>query len=181
MHSFHTICYTAFLLLLLACGREQKMHDQQKNSFGQEELVEVNRILLKKDQQRIAAHIKRMNWNMQETETGLWYEILQKGSGSLIASGDEITLKYSLSMLDGTMLYSSAEKGAKTLIAGKGGVESGLEQGVLLCNLGTKARFILPPHLAHGLTGDGERIPARAILVYEIEIIELKKTSTHEE
>ncbi len=176
-----SILILAFLLLGFACSREQQAPDQDKKSFGQEELLKVNRILLKKDQQRIAAHIQRVEWNMQETETGLWWQILQEGSGKLVAGGDEITLEYTLSLLDGTMLYSSAETGVKTFIVGKGGVESGLEQGVLLCRQGTKARFILPPHLAHGLTGDGDRIPARAILVYEIELIELLKPSAHEE
>ena len=38
---------------------------------------------------------------------------------------------------------------------------------------GDKARFIMPPHLAHGLLGDNHKIPARAIIIYEVELIKL--------
>ena len=38
---------------------------------------------------------------------------------------------------------------------------------------GSKARFILPPHLAHGLIGDENRIPARAIIIYDIEVLSI--------
>ncbi len=37
---------------------------------------------------------------------------------------------------------------------------------------GEKARFIIPPHLAYGLLGDEKQIPARSIIVYEVELLE---------
>jgi FKBP-type peptidyl-prolyl cis-trans isomerase len=40
-------------------------------------------------------------------------------------------------------------------------------------HVGDKARLILPPHLAHGLLGDENRIPARSIIVYEIELLDI--------
>jgi FKBP-type peptidyl-prolyl cis-trans isomerase len=49
-----------------------------------------------------------------------------------------------------------------------------LEEGILLLKKGSKATFIMPPHLAHGLLGDDDRIPSRAILRYEIEVIDVK-------
>ena len=55
-----------------------------------------------------------------------------------------------------------------------GGVESGLEEGILLMKTGGKAKFILPPHLAYGLPGDGKKIPARAILVYDVELLSIQ-------
>jgi FKBP-type peptidyl-prolyl cis-trans isomerase len=39
---------------------------------------------------------------------------------------------------------------------------------------GDKARFVIPPHLAYGLLGDENRIPARAIIVYQLELVEVK-------
>jgi len=59
-------------------------------------------------------------------------------------------------------------------VVGHGGVESGLEEAVLLLHAGDKARIIIPSHLAYGLVGDDDKIPARATLIYEIELIELK-------
>ena len=56
---------------------------------------------------------------------------------------------------------------------GQGGVESGLEEAVLLMSVGDKGRFIMPPHLAHGLLGDNNKIPPRSIIVYQAELIKL--------
>jgi FKBP-type peptidyl-prolyl cis-trans isomerase len=53
-------------------------------------------------------------------------------------------------------------------------VESGLEEGILLLREGDKAKFILPPHLAHGLLGDDNKIPARSIIVYDLELLSLE-------
>jgi FKBP-type peptidyl-prolyl cis-trans isomerase len=61
----------------------------------------------------------------------------------------------------------------KTFLIGQGGVESGLEEGILLLQEGDKARFIMPPHLAHGLIGDRDKIPARATIIYDLELVSL--------
>jgi FKBP-type peptidyl-prolyl cis-trans isomerase len=39
---------------------------------------------------------------------------------------------------------------------------------------GEKALFILPPHLAHGLIGDMNKIPPLTTVVYDIELIGLE-------
>jgi len=49
----------------------------------------------------------------------------------------------------------------------------GYSYDITISNLIGQARLILPPHLAHGLTGDGNKIPARAIIVYDIKVLKL--------
>ena len=83
------------------------------------------------------------------------------------------TINYSISLLDGTECYNSDDSGPRQFKIGQGGVESGLEEGILFMHEGDKARFIMPPHLAHGLLGDNHKIPARAIIIYEVELIKL--------
>jgi FKBP-type peptidyl-prolyl cis-trans isomerase FkpA len=159
----------AFLLLFTSCHKKQPQ--QTKHLTTGNELIEVNRILVKKDQQRIKNYSERMGWKMTETETGFWYGILSEGSGDNIVNGKLVTIDYTLSLLDGQLCYSSKELGPKEFVVGKGNVESGLEQAILLLKKGTKARIIIPPYLGYGLTGDSKKIPARAILVYEIEVL----------
>jgi FKBP-type peptidyl-prolyl cis-trans isomerase len=107
---------------------------------------------------------------MQITNTGLWYEIVKKGNGTKAKAGQKATITYSVDLLDGTHCYSSDSLGLKTFKIGQGGVESGLEQGILLLSQGDSARFILPPYMAYGITGDGDRIGPRAILVYSVSL-----------
>ena len=49
-----------------------------------------------------------------------------------------------------------------------------LEEGILLLKEGDRAKFIIPSHLAFGLLGDMKKIPAKAVLVYDIELIKIK-------
>ncbi|MBN1597415.1 MAG: FKBP-type peptidyl-prolyl cis-trans isomerase [Bacteroidales bacterium] len=161
-------------MLLLSCRKPVSTNTPAGNNKSTEEqLVEVNRILVKKDRQKITGYINRKGWNMMETETGLWYEILEEGSGDSAKSGQLATMEYTVRLLDGTICYTSNKNSPKTFLIGKGNVESGIEQGVLLLKEGTKARFILPPYLAHGLPGDGDKIPARSIIIYELELLSL--------
>lgn len=174
MHRY--LCIVLLVFTIASCNKKGK--DERKYvspAETQENMIKANRVLVKKDRQRIAGTVERNGWDMAETETGMWFEVLSEGSGDSIVEGNKVSLNYTLSLLDGRECYSSDESGPKIFTVGRGGVESGLEQGILLCKANSKVRLILPPHLAHGLTGDGERIPARAILIYEIEVINLSK------
>jgi len=166
----------AFVLIFSACNekKQQKKHMSQKELDKYDKPLEAaNRYLATVDAERIESYAKRHNWDMKMTEAGLWYEIYEKGSGSKAEIGQVAVLDYRISLLDGTLCYSSDSLGAKSFAIGHGGVESGLEEGVLLLHQGDKARFIMPPFKAHGLLGDMEKIPARSIIVYEIELLKL--------
>lgn len=163
-------------LFIYACSnkpREIENHKDQSAQHG-EKLVHINKYLVGKDADIIRGYIKRRKWDMQVTQTGLWYKIYNTGNGSKATPGQKATLTYKVELLEnGTTCYSSEETGPKIFTIGKGGVEKGLEEGILLLNEGDKATFILPPHLAHGLMGDEHCIPARAIIIYDVELIKL--------
>lgn len=168
--------FLLFLLLCLASCTEKKEHLEEKEfkqKFG-EQLVKTNKYLVKKDQEAIESYVKRHNWNMQVTGSGLYYEVYFKGSGNKAETGNQATINYKISLLDGTVCYSSETRGPKTFRISQGGVESGLEEGILMLNTGSKARFIMPPHLAHGLVGDDDKIPPRSIIVYDVELVKIQ-------
>lgn len=160
-------------LVFISCNKSKQNYSNKSSGNNQEKLIEVNRILVKKDRQKIIGFIKRKGWSMTESDVGFWYEILEPGNGDSAKTGMIANLDYKLSLLDGTECYNSNSDGRKSFLIGKGNVEAGLEYGILYLREGSKARFIFPPYLAHGLPGDGERIPARAIIIYEIELISL--------
>ena len=168
-------CLLVLLLLFTGCRRAEKPMTEEEFRRTREALVGANRLLVKKDNEKIRAFVQRNNWNMQQTPSGLWYMIIREGNGRPARVGDMITLAYRLELLDGTLCYASDSLGLKHFRIGQGGVESGLEEGVLLLKKGGSARLILPPHLAHGLTGDGNTIPARSIIQYEIDVINLEE------
>jgi len=174
--------YMPFLLVLLAqflcfcCIRPAYPPEKDTGDARKKKMMEqVNKVLLQKDEEVIENYVKRMGWDMKKTGSGLWYMVYEKGSGTIASTGMKATFSYRVSLLDGTVCYSSDETGPRSFIIGQGGVEPGLEEGILLLRAGDKARFILPPHLAHGLLGDQQRIPARATILYELELKEVSK------
>ncbi|MEJ2595571.1 MAG: FKBP-type peptidyl-prolyl cis-trans isomerase [bacterium] len=137
-------------------------------------LEKVNRYLVKSEREDIENYIRRHGWEMQETGSGLRYMIYEKGRGSAAKRGRIAILDYKLWLINGDLVYSSDTEGQKVFEIGKGGVESGLEEGILLMHAGDRARFILPAHLAYGLLGDDRKIPPRTAIVYDITLTELK-------
>ena len=137
-------------------------------------LEEMNRKMIQYESNLINDYIEKNDLNVIMTGTGLRYQILNEGEGELIKKGDIVTLQYELGLLSGELLYSSDNDGNKVFHVSRGGVESGLEEAVLKLRKNSEAILILPSHLAHGLIGDGNRIPPKAILVYSIKVIDIK-------
>ena len=137
-----------------------------------ESLEKANRYLLIQEAEQIDDYIERHDMEVIQTGTGLRYQIINKGDGELIKKGDIVSLEYEIGLLNGDLIYSSKKDGVKTFLVGRGGVESGLEEGILKLRKNSVAILILPAHLAHGLLGDGNKIPARATLVYKVKVID---------
>jgi FKBP-type peptidyl-prolyl cis-trans isomerase len=146
----------------------------KKNKTSKETLMEVNKKMVLKEDQRIDDFITRYKWQMRKTKTGLRYMIYKKGNGIKAERGKIATINYEVKLLTGELCYTSKTLGPKTFKIGKGGVESGLEEVILFLKKGDRAKIIIPSHLAFGLVGDGNKIPAMATLVYDLELIELK-------
>ena len=160
----------AFSILFSCNSGENKKKDLNKYK---EPLLKINKYLVNEDQERIKSYINRKKWDMTQTETGLWYMIYENGEGEQAQVDDIITLKFTLELLDGTLCYSSDSIGLKKFKVEKSDVEGGLHEGILYLHEGDKARFIMPPYLAHGLLGDDYKIPGRATIVYNVEVVKI--------
>jgi FKBP-type peptidyl-prolyl cis-trans isomerase FkpA len=134
-------------------------------------MADLNRYLIQKDRERIQNYIERKNINMTESPTGMWYMIKEQGNGEFLKNDDRILIDFDCSLLDGTECYSSADLGPKEVILGKSKIETGLTEGLRMLKTGAEATFILPPHLAYGLVGDGNKIPPRSIIIYNVIIL----------
>ncbi len=50
-------------------------------SPGINEMADLNKYLMRKDRERIKNYIERKNLKMNESPTGLWYQIIKEGNG----------------------------------------------------------------------------------------------------
>ena len=163
-------CSLFIVLFLFACNgnnntKQWTMLDEQQL---REKSIEVNKDLVKRLQDTIAQYAEKNNWDMQKTGSGLWYAITRSGNSDTIQRNDLVQIAYTVSLLNGTLCYSSDSLGLKNIKVGQGGVESGIEEALRMLTLGDSARLLVPPHLAHGLLGDQNKIPALAILNYTV-------------
>jgi FKBP-type peptidyl-prolyl cis-trans isomerase FkpA len=173
---FLLIIFFIISLGLQSCSNKNAGSETKRLSQNQvtEKLLNANKAAIEFENKQIAKLIDSSGWNMLETATGLRYEIIEKGNGPKAETGKIARFEYETKLLSGEIIYSSKQSGPKEFRIGSGGVESGLEEGILLLRVGDVARFVIPSFLAHGLSGDQDRIPPKATLIFKIKFIDLK-------
>jgi FKBP-type peptidyl-prolyl cis-trans isomerase FkpA len=165
------LVFVVFSSVIIAC-RDNTEKKAINSRPGKNEMADLNRYLVQKDRERIQNYIDRKNLKMAESSTGLWYQIIKEGTGKNFIDGDKLIIGYECSLLDGTKCYTSEMLGPKEIILGKSEIESGLREGLRMLKPGSEAIFIIPSFLAYGFRGDGKMIPSRAIIVYNVNILQ---------
>lgn len=160
-----------------SCGdghkKTTKNTNMQSKEF-QDKLINANKMYVNQESDEIDQYVKHRGWKMTTTGTGLRYMITKKGNGVAAVPEKYAKVNYKISLLDGTLCYSSDSTGAKVFLIGRDNVESGLHEGIQLLHVGDKAIFILPSYLAHGLMGDDSKIPPKASVIYDIELLSIR-------
>jgi FKBP-type peptidyl-prolyl cis-trans isomerase len=177
-NNFKTSIFLFFYsIIFVSCNNNtqyENTNDQNKINLKQP-LEQANKHLLKTEETEIDDYINRYGWNMQTTNTGLRYMIYKKVDNNISPEkGSIVKINYTVSLINGITCYTSDSTGPKIFEIGKGQVESGLEEGILLLKKEEKAKFIIPSHLAFGLAGDLNKIPKKATLIYDVELIDVK-------
>jgi FKBP-type peptidyl-prolyl cis-trans isomerases 1 len=163
-----------FLIVSIISCKDKPGNPIRNSKPVKDELVDLNKYLVQKDRERIKNYIERKGLRMNESPTGLWFQIIKEGTGNFFTDRDKIVLDYECSLLDGTKCYSSKDLGPKEVILGRSEIEQGLSEGLRLLKPGAEAIFIIPPFLAYGLIGDRKMIPSRAVIVYNVNILQAK-------
>lgn len=166
----------AIISIAQSCGNSNKnSHSTAGVKNLDSSLVEANKMYVKRESDEIDQYVARHNWKMNVTGTGLRYMITKRGTGQETPGIEQhVKVDYRISLLDGTLCYSSEKDGPKDFVVGKDNIETGLHEGIQYMHVGDEATFILPSHLAHGLMGDGNKIPAKASVVYQIKLISIQ-------
>jgi peptidyl-prolyl cis-trans isomerase A (cyclophilin A) len=121
------------------------------------------------------AELDKLAAGFKETETGLRYQILQKGDGKKAEKGNMVSVHYKGQLADGTVFDSSYKTNAPLdFQVGVGQVIPGWDEGICLLNVGDKARLVIPSDLGYGAAGAGGVIPPNATLVFDVELMGVK-------
>jgi FKBP-type peptidyl-prolyl cis-trans isomerase len=108
------------------------------------------------------------------TASGLQYRIITEGSGTENPSPSSIvTVHYSGKLTDGTEFDSSYKRNQPASFP-VNGVIRGWTEALQLMHVGDKWELTIPSDLAYGRQGAGIAIPPDAILIFEVELLEIK-------
>ena len=169
-----TLLLVFFAFLMASCHEKPQPVVPASDAQLKESLEKANRVLANEEEDDIESYVRRHQWDMVSTGTGLRYEIVQQGEGPLIQAGQLVTMEYVLYDIFGDVVYSSENKGVMKFVVGQGAEVAGLDEAVRHLHLGDIAHVIVPSHLGYGLLGDQESVPGRASLIYTLKIIEVQ-------
>jgi FKBP-type peptidyl-prolyl cis-trans isomerase FklB len=116
---------------------------------------------------------------VRTTASGLQYKIISEGAGPNPGPGDNVTVHYRGTLLDGTE-FDSSYKREQPATFRTTGVIPGWTEALQMMNPGAKWQLFIPSELAYGERGAGANIGPHAVLVFEVELLSIQKPETQQ-
>ncbi|SFG93913.1 FKBP-type peptidyl-prolyl cis-trans isomerase [Pontibacter chinhatensis] len=146
------------ILGFAACKKDDNTPQREKDDKKLQEYFKANGI-------DPATLVKR--------NSGLYYQLLQEGTGDKIFPGDKVSVHYTGTFLDGEKFDSSHDRNEPLVFTiGYGEVIAGWDEGLTLMRVGEKAKLFVPSHLGYGPRGRGT-VPGNTPLIFEVEVLEV--------
>lgn len=108
------------------------------------------------------------------TASGLQYEVIKQGTGAKPAATDMVKVHYEGKLLNDTVFDSSIRRNEPAEFV-LNQVIPGWTEGLQLMPVGSKYRFYIPQNLAYGANENNPQIPPFSTLVFDVELLEIKK------
>ena len=109
---------------------------------------------------------------MVTTKSGLKYQDVVVGTGATAQAGQNVSVHYTGTLMDGSKFDSSLDRGTPfDFQLGAGMVISGWDEGVAGMKVGGKRKLIIPSNLAYGPNGQPPVIPPNATLNFDVQLV----------
>jgi len=100
------------------------------------------------------------------------------GTGAEAKTGDKVKVHYTGTLMNGKQFDSSVGKDPFEFTLGQGAVIKGWDEGVPGMKVGGKRKLTIPWQLAYGESGSGDKIPPKAALKFDVELLEIVGADT---
>ncbi|WP_439136024.1 FKBP-type peptidyl-prolyl cis-trans isomerase [Pseudomaricurvus sp.] len=109
------------------------------------------------------------------TESGLQYRIINKGSGGQTPTeDDEVKVNYRGTFIDGTEFDSTYSRNEAFSVKAKALID-GWAEALQMMTEGSKWELYIPAELAYGERGSSPYIGPNAVLIFEVELLDIEK------
>ncbi|MBA3827371.1 MAG: FKBP-type peptidyl-prolyl cis-trans isomerase [Taibaiella sp.] len=131
------------------------------------------------DDKILQDYLSKNNIKATKTESGLYYNIEKTGTGDQIKKGQTISINYTGKLLNGNIFDSNIDPKFNhvqplTFAVGQGQMIHGMDEGAGMLKMGSKATLYLPSTIAYGANSPSPAIPANSVLIFEVEVTEVK-------
>ncbi len=114
--------------------------------------------------------------DVKTTRTGLQYRIVRQGNGATPALNDSVVAHYKGTLLNGQVFDSSYSRGEPATFPVKK-VIPGWTEALQMMKVGDKWQLFIPSKLAYGPEGFSPDIPPNSVLIFDIELLQVKKAA----
>lgn len=111
---------------------------------------------------------------MQRLGSGLYIRDLQEGTGEEVGPGQQAVVHYTGWLPTGEEFDSSRGGEPFGFEVGAGNVIQGWDEGVAGMRVGGQRQLVIPAELAYGDRGAGGVIPPGAVLVFDVELLDVQ-------
>jgi FKBP-type peptidyl-prolyl cis-trans isomerase FkpA len=115
-----------------------------------------------------------MEKGAKKTESGLIYSEIKPGTGAQPKATDKVKVQYKGTLIDGTVFDSSIQRGQPAEFPLNGVIKCWTE-GLQMMKVGGKSKLICPSNIAYGDHGSPPAIKPGAVLVFEVELLDIVK------
>lgn len=138
-----------------------------------EPLQKFNQEMISVEDQQIDDYLVRRNWKMNRSKSGLRWIVYKEGAGMTPQVGQIVELKYVIRLIRGDEVYNSEKDGVKKFRVDQSEEIAGLHELVQYLKVGDKCQAVIPSYLAYGLIGDEKRIPKKATLFFDVQLMKI--------
>lgn len=153
----HLQLVTAFVVIVIAATGCLKDNSCDPRSVESEEAA-------------IQAYAAANSINAVRHPSGLYYEIINPGSGPVPTINSVVSARYVGKLTDGTVFDSQTVNPVSFPL---GNTILGWQLGIPLVQKGGTIKLIIPSALAYGCTGQGP-IPCNSILFFEVNVVDVQ-------
>lgn len=127
-------------------------------------------------EEREAKKMAKVIEGCEKTKDGIYYKILDEGTGNVVGKGKHVTVDYKGYLVDGSLFDASSgfhPQGHDPLdfTTGAGQMIPGFDMMVQEMKLGETRKMVLPPELAYGERGYPGVIPGGAYICFDVKVL----------